>query len=265
MKCNHEFILRAGTAYAMSVPCGQCIACRINKTQQWSMRILHESGYWNKSVFLTLTYDDDHIPLDNSINRKTLQALIKSLRNDNHTIKYFACGEYGEKTQRPHYHAIIFGLGPEDEEIIKQEWPFGFVYCGTVTSESAQYVAGYIQKKITGKGAPDVYQKRQAPFQLQSQGLGKQWALDNREYLNNNEYITIKGKPFPIPRYYREVLEIDFADRMADYAQEHEYDYRNHLAERGITPLEASVYRGKQKVQRERNAIARTGIIEKKL
>ena len=110
----------------MEVPCGKCIECRIHQRKEWSLRLLHEMAYHERSVFLTLTYSDENLPDDLSISKRHLQLFLKRLRKQSGRkgIKYFATGEYGESTQRPHYHAIVFGVGlqEEDKQFVKDCW-----------------------------------------------------------------------------------------------------------------------------------------------
>lgn len=137
------------------------MACRIAKTREWSTRIIHEMDYFPKNSFVTLTYCDETLPKDGSIHKEELVKFFKRLRKDlgSRKIKYFACGEYGEKTGRPHYHSIIFGLGSEEKELLRSAWSKGFIYSGSVTYDSARYVAGYVmkntpvisQRRYTGK------------------------------------------------------------------------------------------------------------------
>ncbi|GBR76950.1 phage replication protein [Candidatus Termititenax persephonae] len=103
-------------------------------------------------TFLTLTYDDEHLPDDCSVSRRPLQLFIKSLREAVSPVKirFYGVGEYGEQSQRPHYHAIIYGLPPEYD--FQRHWRHGFVMAGTFSRESAQYVAGYVVKKFVKKG-----------------------------------------------------------------------------------------------------------------
>ena len=265
MQCNHQKLLHGGTVKQMMVPCGQCIACRINRTQEWAVRIMHELGYHDNASFLTLTYEDTKIPIFSSVVKKDLQDFIKRLRSRHvGQLRYFACGEYGDKTGRPHYHAIVFGL-PQDEDLVRSVWGKGHVMVGNVTFESARYVTGYIQKKLSGKEAPIVYQDREPPFQLQSSGIGRKWAEDNKSYLMRNEYITIKGKPFPVPRYYRKILDIDFQERLEDYIKEHELDVRNFKAERGVTPYTDADFTRAQRIHREHELISKQNMKESKL
>ena len=93
------------------VPCGRCTGCRLKYAAQWAMRCMHESQLHSRNSFITLTYNNENLPADKSINKEEMQKFFKRLRKKlgNNSIRYFACGEYGDKTSRPHYHAIIFG------------------------------------------------------------------------------------------------------------------------------------------------------------
>jgi len=100
------------------VPCGKCMHCRVAKRREWSLRMLHELDEHEDSIFITLTYDEDNVPENMSLRKADLQKFFKRLRKalGDRTIKYFACGEYGDKTERLHYHSIIFGLSLKDIE-----------------------------------------------------------------------------------------------------------------------------------------------------
>ena len=143
MKCTNTLTL----ADIGTVPCGRCMACRINRTQEWAVRIMHELDYWDTATFLTLTYDDAHMTSDNGLCKRDFQLFVKRLRKDLEPlkIKYYACGEYGELTKRPHYHAVLFGVSPSSK-LYKDNWMLGFVRAGNLTYQSAAYVTGYIQR-----------------------------------------------------------------------------------------------------------------------
>lgn len=198
-------------------PCGSCTSCRINRTSSWKMRIIHELDEWNgEGIFATFTYTNETLPKNFSLQKKDMQKFYKRLRKTlnkkNQKIKYYTAGEYGEKTHRPHYHAIIFGLAlnEENRNLLTKTWGEGIVHCGTVTKESAGYVCGYIQKKHIGKLAKQNYeiQKREPPFQSVSQGFGLEYAMKNQEQIKQQMEITLNGKKQPIPRYYRKKLKI---------------------------------------------------------
>ena len=100
----------------MQLPCGRCIGCRLEHSRKWALRCVHEASLYDKNCFITLTYDDEHLPKDSSLVKRDLQLFFKRLRKryPGHLIRYFAAGEYGDNTARPHYHAILFNFCPED-------------------------------------------------------------------------------------------------------------------------------------------------------
>lgn len=208
------------------VPCGKCMGCRIARRREWSVRIMHELSTWkNCGFFLTLTYDDENMPDNQSLNKPDLQLFWKRLRKsiEPKKIRYYACGEYGENTKRPHYHAIVFGLSLSEintvmnskgrmiSKDIEKLWKYGFNVVGTVTTDSAQYVAGYIEKKLNGPEGQLEYAQtgRVAPFSAASLGIGRQYADENSQQIKQQLNITINGKNVGIPRYYKKRLEID--------------------------------------------------------
>lgn len=213
MKCTRPRIVHDGE-FTSEYPCGKCAACRRSRTREWANRVIHELKYWEKSCFLTLTYDNEHVP--KSLSKRDLQLFIKRLRKQLEPleIKYFGCGEYGEKYGRPHYHLIVFGLGGKDDifKFVKtvagkdyyrlNEWPYGFIDIGNVNYKSAAYVAGYIQKKL----GVSHYAGVQPPFQIQSQGLGKKYVQEHEYQLVKNVGFTMNGAECSLPRYYRKVL-----------------------------------------------------------
>ena len=125
----------------ITVPCGQCIGCRLEKSRQWAIRITHEASLYDNNCFLTLTYDNEHLPKDGNLVKQHFTKFMKRLRknygkknpyyrcsdplrwkewndNVNNKIRYFMCGEYGEQLGRPHYHAIIFNFDFDDKELL---------------------------------------------------------------------------------------------------------------------------------------------------
>lgn len=196
----------------LDVPCGKCIGCRIKKRKEWSLRMLHELNYHTDSCFVTLTYSDEYLPNNASLVKADLQKYFKRVRRDlTHPIKYFACGEYGDENGRPHYHMIMFGLGPKHHNVISSNWPFGIIDIGLAEPDSINYVAGYIDKKFSGDLAEQEYVNngREPVFRICSQGLGLQFAQDNHEQISNAGYITRRGVKQSIPRYYIKKLDMD--------------------------------------------------------
>lgn len=157
----------------MEVPCGSCLGCRLDRSRHWAMRMVHETMMHDDNVFITLTYDDDHLPTDESLDKVHFQKFMKRLRKcfPDRRIRYYHCGEYGDKYNRPHYHACLFDLDFPDKQLLKQEdgyllfsskmleeiWGNGYVGLGDVTFQSAAYCARYVTKKVTGEKAHEHY------------------------------------------------------------------------------------------------------------
>lgn len=195
------------------VPCGKCINCAIQKTNEWALRLEHEQLFSTAQYFITLTYDDKNIPKGYTLRKSDVQKYIKRIRkNVKSKIKYYLCGEYGEKYGRPHYHAIIFTYDCKEwEKIFNETWKKGIVHVGTVTSRSIRYVVGYTDKKILSWLKQDIG-CRQLPFRLMSQGFGVDYAYKNAREIIENKHIKIKGKQVSIPRYYRNKLGLGSDD-----------------------------------------------------
>ncbi len=106
------------TVKTLSLPCGQCIGCRLERSRQWAMRCMHEAQLHENNCFITLTYDNTHLPSDGSLHYKDFQLFIKRLRKKfgNTRIRYYMAGEYGENFGRPHFHACIFGHDFHDKK-----------------------------------------------------------------------------------------------------------------------------------------------------
>ena len=193
----------------LEVPCGHCMSCRIARSREWAIRLLHENEFWEDSVYITLTYEEEFV--SDSLVPSDLQKFWKRLRKDlDHKISYFACGEYGGRFGRPHFHAIVFGLSVKDRKIIKKAWPFGFVKLGCVCYESCRYVAGYVQKKLYGKEAK-FYEEQGLvpPYSCCSKHLGEKYVDKYWNKLYQQETVTVGGIPMGLPRYYKKKLDYD--------------------------------------------------------
>lgn len=226
------------------VPCGQCLGCRLNYSREWANRMLMELPYHDSAYFLTLTYDNQHVPYSYyydsysdlvspvlTLKPRDLELFWKRLRKarPNANIRYFACGEYGTETWRPHYHAIVFSLELNDlvsqtvvrgntyytSDFLASIWQNGHVLIGDVTWQSCAYVARYVVKKAKGYNA-DLYRAfgLEPEFVRMSRkpGLGR-WFYDDHPDLYDTLSITIStpdgGKKFRPPRYFDKLLEAD--------------------------------------------------------
>lgn len=208
MMCLNPMVIQVTGRGDMIVPCGQCRWCRVLRSSNWAMRMMHEVESWDSSVFITLTYNNDFLPGDRNLSKREFQLFIKRLRKEVVTkIKYYGCGEYGEKYGRPHYHAIVFGVSCNDVRIIEKAWPFGFVKVGNVTSKSCKYVSKYINKAPLGKSRiKEIEDGRVPPFQLSSKGLGLSWLMENVDRVGA-QGIRYHGKQKSLPRYYIKKLK----------------------------------------------------------
>lgn len=230
----------------IEVPCCKCMECRIRRTAEWTRRILDEcSSNPEANCFLTLTYDDDHLPL---VYNENTHELVPSLHKEHLTnffkifrkrlspnkIKYYACGEYGDDTNRPHYHVALMGWRPRLDRMdkhgrywssydISDAWPYGNNTVGTLNKESAQYVAGYIRKKLYGMR--DYYYPADPPYAVQSRGIGLRYAKENWHKIVNGQGYTVNGKNLGIPRYYiRKLATQADIDKLRDIAIDKEAD-----------------------------------------
>lgn len=148
MICEHTMLVKNKQGYCLRVPCGQCLACKLNKVRQLCGRAILELKGSKYGYFITLTFNQENCT--GYLQKKDLQDFFKRLRKRLH-FRYIACGEYGSQGHRPHYHAIIFTQDSIDyikfTEIVQSCWSFGFVQVGFASDESIRYVAGYVLKK----------------------------------------------------------------------------------------------------------------------
>lgn len=212
------------------IPCGQCIGCRLERSRQWAVRCLHESKLHAANSFITLTYDGQHVPQDGSLSIRHFQLFMKKLRKQlskqNIFIRHFACGEYGEKLGRPHYHACIFGFDFPDKKLIELNgrgdkvyqsdfltsvWGQGLCRVGDLTFESAAYVARYVCKKITGDAAAAHYGDRVPEFTLHSKkpGIGQGFYRKFKSDIYPHDEVIVRGRQMRPPVYYDRQLEKD--------------------------------------------------------
>lgn len=209
----------------VTLPCGRCIGCRLEYSRKWAVRLMHESMCHDDNHYLTLTYDDEHLPPDFSLQLEDFQLFMKRLRKKHGTkIRYFHCGEYGDENNRPHYHAIIFNFKIDDKVYHKKLdnghklytspsvsalWANGHVYIGAVSFDSCAYVARYVTKKITGDPAADHYQGRKPEYCTMSRnpGIGKLFYEKFKTDIYPNDFVIMNGHRVNVPKAYDEYLE----------------------------------------------------------
>lgn len=138
-----------------SFGCLQCMPCRINTARKWTARMVLEACCHEQASFITLTYDEEHLPDGGTLVPRDLQLWLKRLREQcKFPIRFYAVGEYGDRTQRPHYHAALFGVGREHSLVVRETWGCGLTDTGDLTIQSARYIAGYVTKKLTKRDDP---------------------------------------------------------------------------------------------------------------
>jgi len=220
----------------LTVSCKQCTGCRQEYARQWAMRNIHEASLWLNNIFITLTYNDQNLPEHNTLVKKDFQDFMKRLRkhkkaNTKNPIRFFHCGEYGEKFGRPHYHAILFNTNFNDRkpipgqknlttsDTLKQLWGKGHVSIGDVTFQSASYVAGYVQKKINGKQKEDHYRRidkttgetwvlpQEYATMSRRPGIAGLWFAKHKKDVYPSDNIHINGKEMRPPKYYDNLFQ----------------------------------------------------------
>lgn len=236
---------------AVLIPCGRCIGCRLDYSRSWADRMMLELETVKKGVFLTLTYDNEHLPWINdnvsgeivpTLDKRDCQLFMKSLRKEfsDIRIRFYMAGEYGDQTKRSHYHCILFGISLGDigdciifgknelgqlyykSERIANIWKRGHVLLSDVSWKTCAYVARYVTKKINGVFEFEVYgtSGRQKEFALMSRkpGIGRLY-LDQHpdclDYDNINISTPDGGLKISIPKYYLKQIELTDPDRFA--------------------------------------------------
>lgn len=162
-----------------TVPCGKCRECKMDYARQWANRMVLEAQDWSRNLFFTATYNNTNLPIQASsgfptLDKRDIQLFMKRLRKEfsPRTVRYYFAGEYGTKTHRPHYHAILFNIGLEDfpdrrihsynelkqplyySPTLEKIWGHGFILMSDVTWKTCNYVARYVDKKLVREDIP---------------------------------------------------------------------------------------------------------------
>lgn len=216
------------------------------------MRCLHESSLYDSNCFITLTYDDDHLPLGGNLIYPDFQKFMKRLRKRfGSNIRFYCGGEYGETTYRPHFHACLFNFDFPDKvyfkrssafgdklytsKILEELWPFGMSSVGDVSFHSAAYIARYCVQKVTGDAALAHYRvvtpdgeiiDRNPEFNHMSlkPGIGSAWLAKYKTDVYPHDYVIINGVKVKPPKYYDKLFGRDSPDIMSSIKEAREYD-----------------------------------------
>ena len=220
------------------LPCGKCTECLLERARDWSTRCIHEASTHAENSFITLTYSDQHLPPDRKLHYLDFQLFMKRLRKlTNHEIGFFMCGEYGEETQRPHYHACIFGYDFPDKKYLRsnehgdqiwtsklldETWGFNDPVLkpnevGSITQKSAGYVARYVLKK-QDPNAPQGFQKMSRTNAIGKRFIERWWEA---VFVNaRGSVILIDGTKTKVPRYYEKWLKENKPEEWLCYVTE---------------------------------------------
>lgn len=227
----------------------------MEKSRQWAIRCIHEAQMNEANSFITLTYSDEHLPKNESLNVEHWQKFVRSLRKKAGKFRYFHCGEYGDENMRPHYHACMFGIdffGDRSlwknnngmklyrSELLEETWGKGFCSIGELTYESAAYVSRYVMKKITGDQAEYAYRgvdpetlkefdvKPEYATMSRKPGIGAGWLEKFKSDVYPFDEVVLEGRRFRPPRFYDERLPVAELDELRKKrfrkAQEHKGD-----------------------------------------
>lgn len=221
----------------LTLPCGQCVGCRLERSRQWALRCLHEAQMHECNSFITLTYSEESLPPSGSLVYRDFQLFMKRLRKVFPGARFYMCGEYGERTKRPHYHACLFGVDfPDKREFMRTSsgsiiytsatlvrlWPHGHSSIGDVNFESAAYVARYVMKKATGSLAKQSYSRVDPDtgemFEVEPEfnrmslkpGIGARWFHKYRSDVYPVDQVFVHGMGVNPPKFYDKLLkEVD--------------------------------------------------------
>lgn len=205
---------RYGESPVISLPCGYCIQCRINYAKEWAVRCVLEALEHENNYFITLTYDDEHLPKDGALHRDHIQKFFKRFRKRFGDVRYFGCGEYSP-SGRPHFHLILFGANIPDlvsdrfgylkSLLLSSVWPFGVYDIGEVNYASCNYVAQYSTKKVF---KPPVEGKAKEFIMASNRpGIGATWMEKNLQHVLDYDRVFGSFGSAMMPRYFEKVAE----------------------------------------------------------
>lgn len=223
----------------VSIACGQCTGCRLARSQAWALRCVHEAQMYSESgkgsCFVTLTYDEQHIPDGHTLSVVDLQKFFRRMRDAGVEFRYYFCGEYGLETLRPHYHGLMFGVDFAQDRIpigvnsfghrrylspkLSEYWGKGRCELGSVTWQSAAYCSGYIVTKGNGDDAKRKYRRInditgeeyfvKPEFSVMSRrpGIGTSWFEKYGSDAFPSDFLTLNGRKRRVPKFYDKRLE----------------------------------------------------------
>lgn len=228
--------VRGGSAiFNLELPCGICIGCRMRRASDWELRVMHEASFYDANCFVTLTYGEGKLPQFGSLSHRDFQLFMKRLRKHfGVSVRFYMCGEYGDKHQRPHYHACLFNVDFRSDRVpagksgsgaifyksmlLESLWTHGICSVQDLTRETASYCARYVMKKALGPSAKDAYKftdletgeiiqlvPEYAKMSLKP-GIGRKWIDRYEDSVFPRDSVVSVGKERQVPRYYDRVI-----------------------------------------------------------
>jgi len=240
---------RHGSTTEITIACGQCVGCRLERSRIWAMRAVHEAKMYKRNCFITLTYNDENLPDRGRLRYLDYVLFMKRLRKKHgENIRFYMCGEYGD-LDRPHYHAIIFNHDWDDKTYFKTSnskekiytsedltklWGLGHASTGDATFESAAYIARYCMQKINGERAEEHYKRYDflgeyslvPEFNEMSRkpGIGGDWLRFHMKDVYTNDKIIINGKETNVPKFYDKILKRLDPEKLRDFKEIREWN-----------------------------------------
>lgn len=271
---SRKSVVRSGARVSdeVTVPCGHCLGCRSDQARSWAVRLVHEADAPPRPAwFVTLTYE--HVPEFGTLDPRDPTLFLKRLRRRvSERISYYICGEYGDRTQRPHYHAVLYGAGFLDRDcighrsgapvfrsaLLESAWGHGLSEFTALNFAAARYVAGYVRKKVRQRDNPEHYTRvvpetgelvqveREYGRMSRRPAIGRRWIERYWRDVYPRDFVAIDGKELKPPRYYDKWMDAHHPDVMMQV--------RERRIEEGIDIAPGQLV-AKEKVHRARVAL----------
>lgn len=291
MACYHpsrvtigrKSLARVGVSVAdqVTVPCGHCLGCRTDQARSWAIRLVHEGQVLSPAWFVTMTYSPEKVPEYGTLDPTDPTLFLKRLRgaHEGQRISYYLAGEYGERTARPHYHAVLYGPRFLDRELFthrsgapvyKSEslevlWSHGLCELTGLTYAAARYVAGYVRKKVRQRDDPDHYTRVDPStgelVQIEKEygrmsrrpAIGLRWIERFWTDVYPRDFVVMDGTPLKPPRFYDKWMEKHHPDVMLAVKEQRLKDIKEFSSEELI--MKEKVHRAKVALFQGRDAV----------
>lgn len=255
----------------IALPCGKCMGCRLARARGWALRCWLELQDHQHAAFITLTYSDEHNPL--TLRKEDLQVFNKRLRKQlakkKRRMRFFASGEYGEKTSRPHYHMIAYGVHPREKELVQSQWRWGNAHVARATPAAITYVAGYTVDKLREiQRTPEVDYRTgelinyntgeiiewQQPFIQMSRkpGVGAKYAKQTSS--SWSDFAILNGQRISVPKYLHDIWKESVTEQEKEEKQ-HEKWTKARMRTTEERWAEEQILKAKRKIRQARRKL----------